>query len=239
MAEMIGQGSPWPGPLKKAATVKKILDAAEHHAARVAGGQATAPDAAFQSTGRIKLKNTSGAARRKGEILQVGDYRLTTIDRGKLWFAGNLHDGKDSPFAVLLEPIPDGEIGLAQIIGVCPALVTIGLSGQRFARPTESASDLLAGEAGLGPVRILHVESAGTGEKQCLVDLSGGRFSAWGIFDEDAAIGETKTVSVHDSAGDTGLTVEAICKTAFDTGDVCSLVLMNNRIYAGCWVPVA
>lgn len=227
--------APWVRP--SPASWNRVWDAAEHYHSQQALGVGGAGGTIHPTdTTKIRIKNASGADRRKGEILKVGDYLLTTINKDLPWFTTALHDGTDAPFCVLLEAIQSGKIGPAQIAGTCPALVNVTQAGQNFARPSEAGTDVLVGEAGLGCARILY-PLTGTGELECLIDLSGGRYFAWGVADEDAAEDETKTVSVHTHAGDTGETVEAIFKTAASTGDLVSLALMNNRIYAGCWRP--
>lgn len=187
------------------------------------------------STGRIRIKNSSGADRRAGEILQVGDYLLTDIERRYPWFDADLHDGTDAPFAVLLEPIIDGEIGLAQIAGVCMALVNFAHASQQFARPDPAGTDVLKGEA-LGPVRILH-KPTGTGELKCLVNLGDGRFEAWGFADDNAAVNVPGTVSVWEGpSGGSDTTVDCEAECISSVGVVATkkvtLALMGNVLFS-------
>jgi hypothetical protein len=184
-------------------------DAADYVAQRSlgsGGGEA----ARLLRTEIIRIKNSSGAARRKGEILEVGnlliaDSLILKEGREQLRFDTAIHDGTDAPFCVLLDPIPDGGRGRAQIAGVCPALVNFTHADQRYARPANNNDVLQAGA--LGQVRVLYKPS-GTGEKECLVNLSDGRFQAWGVADQDIAAGNTDTVSIHSDSGDTGMDEE-------------------------------
>lgn len=183
-------------------------EVAEWYFTHVAGGAARGGAPSFTDGTKIRLKNSSGADRRRGEILQVGDYLLGQADRKLLYFDSDEHDGTDAPFAVLLEPIRDGQIGLAQIAGVCPALVNVTHASQGYARPAAS-NDVLQGGA-LGQVRILHKPS-GTGEKECLVLLGDGRFEALGESDEAIAGSGASagTVNILDGAlADTGIDEE-------------------------------
>ena len=154
----------------------------------------------------IRIKNSSGAARRKGEILKLGnlliaDSLILKEGREQLRFDTALHDGTDAPFCVLLDPVPDGGRGRAQIAGVCPALVNFTHADQRYARPA-NANDVLQAGA-VGQVRVLHKGGSGTGEKECVVELGNGRFQAWGVADQDIPAGSTDTVSIHNESGDT------------------------------------
>jgi len=193
--------------------------------------------------GVIWIKNSSSADRRQGEILKVGAYLATGLPFYQLgqypWFDAAIHDGTDAPLAVLLRPLPDGEIGPAQISGVCPALVNKIHADNVYARPAAS-NDVLQGDV-LGQVRILHqIGTAGTGEKECLVDLSGGRYQGWGKADAAISKGSTGTVSWWNGLGgseaDSGMNVTASAKgVAIVSGKIVQLALMNNVVYAGCW----
>ena len=209
-------------------------DAADDYERRALGA-VNAADREVISTGIIKMKNSSGADRRKGEILQVGDCLLDDLTRRYPWFDAELHDGTDAPFAVLLEPIPDGAIGRAQIAGVCPALVTFAHASMRYARPDPNGTDVLMADV-LGPVRVLHTPG-GTGEKECLVLLGEGRFEGWGYADDAAAENVPGTVSVWEGPGggaDTEIDVEAesLSPVVVTAGSKVTLGLVGNVLFS-------
>ena len=209
-------------------------DAADYVAKRQLGDP-TAADRELISAGRIRIKNSSGADRREGEILKVGDCLLTDLTGRYPWFDAALHDGSDTPFAVLIEPLPDGQIGPAQIAGVCFARVTFAHADMKCARPDPDGTDVLMGDV-LGPVRILHKPS-GTGEKECLVLLGEGRFEGWGYAVDNAAEGVEGTVMVWEgSAGgqETGIEVEAECLSPIGVlaDKKVTLGLMGNVLFS-------
>ena len=74
-------------------------------------------------------------------------------------------------FAVLLEPIVEGEVGLAVISGAVQVLVDIVAETDEFADITPLDRSKLTSVAD-GSAQIILKESAGTGEKLCLVRLS-------------------------------------------------------------------
>ena len=231
MAEKVTAGTGWPGPLRNAATINRVLEATDYYHREIARGRGrqNQPVDAI-SAGRIRLKNISGADRRKREMLRVGDYLLTDLAKDLIWHKGELHDGTDAQLAVLLEALTQNEIGPAQILGACPALVNFTHADQRYARPAAS-NDVLQADA-LGQVRVLHKGGSGTGEKECIVLLGDGRFQAWGVADQDIPDGSTDTVSVHNASGDTGMDVEAKALGAdLSSGKKVWLELTYNVIY--------
>lgn len=201
-------------------------------------GRQTPPPA-----GAILIKNSSSADRRLGEILKVGDYLNTGLNFAEFrqypWFDTAIHDGTDAPVCVLLHPIPNGDFGWAQISGVCPALVNFSHADMRYARPAAS-NDVLQADV-LGQVRVLYKPS-GTGEKECLVDLGGGRFNGWGVADAAISEGSSGTVSFWNglagAEADSGMNCTAYAEFhAIDSAARVGLTLMNNVLYAtllGC-----
>jgi hypothetical protein len=211
------------------------MEATDYYFREIAGGQGKQSGRNELPFGVIKIKNASGAARRKGEILQVGSYIPSDLSRHLVWHSAMLHDGTDAPFGVLLEAIPDGDTGPAQILGICPALVTFGNADMTFARPDPDGTDVLMADV-LGPVRILHKPS-GTGEKECLVLLGDGRFEAWGYAVDNAAEGVDGSVMVWEGpagGAETGIEVEAECLSPIGViadGKV-TLGLMGNVLFS-------
>ena len=133
-------------------------------------GKPGAPLRLEYDTNRITVKNSSGADRRRGEILEFTGSPLTDFSSGELWLTGGsptLANG----FGVLLNPIPNNKFGNkdCQVAGVCAALVNVTDATHKFAKVT--ASTYVLQSTASGAVRILHKPS-GTGEKLCTVLLS-------------------------------------------------------------------
>ncbi len=99
-------------------------------------------------------------------------------------------------FAILLEPIVEGEVGLAVISGAVQVLVEIVDELDEFADITPLDRTKLSSVED-GSAQILLKESAGTGEKLCLVRLSNAASS-------DVCI-STSTTSPPTTTGTTGL----------------------------------
>lgn len=117
----------------------------------------------------LTVKNTSGADRRRGEILEFTGSPLTSIAGGDLWLTGGavtLANG----FGVLQNPIPSNKFGNrdCQVSGTCFALVNVTNSGHKFAGPASGNHVLQS--ASSGPVRIIH-KPGSTGELGCAVLL--------------------------------------------------------------------
>ena len=228
-------GGPWPGPLRNANTIARIMEATDYYFREIASGKADRRSGSQTPFGVVKIKNGSNAARRKGEILQLGAYSLTDLTRHLSWHNATLPDGTDAPFVVLLEAMQDGDIGPAQILGPCIALVNITHASQRYARPKKD-EDVLQGGA-LGQVRILH-QPSGAGEKECEVLLGDGRFEAIGESDEPIAAGTTPgTVNILTGAGgaetDSGMDEECFVLGADGAPDATKggIALINNVLY--------
>lgn len=88
-------------------------------------------------------------------------------------FQGNrmTDDRKDKPYAILVGPIAAGEIGLAMILGVTPAKVTINDSEDGYAVPKAGSSGEME-SATTGVARILW-KGTGSGSQWCLLQLGG------------------------------------------------------------------
>jgi hypothetical protein len=113
----------------------------------------------------IKLKNSSGAARSRGEILRINGKAVTDLSDEHIWLIGSAPTAL-GVFGVLKEPIENGSVGPVQVAGCCIAMVDVVNADHTRARSIaasyvlESASD--------GPIEILYKPS-GTGELECVV----------------------------------------------------------------------
>lgn len=103
----------------------------------------------------IKVKNSSGADRGRGQVLKVDDFLLTDFDKSQfsLWYDGILPTSSTDCVAVLLEPIQDGKIGPAQIDGVCVGRVNLTDITHTRAAPASATSILQSGTT--GPFKVI------------------------------------------------------------------------------------
>jgi hypothetical protein len=159
-----------------AQTFNTFIDAARDYLQRRQNTGAD-PQAEPRQMGVVLVKNTTGADRGLFEILAFDGpvYGPDDNEDGfKFHFAfkgitpDTDHAGN---FAVLLEPVKDGEIGRACALGVTPVRVDVAAEGDRYADVEDGACGALASAAS-GAARILWKED-GTGEKWALVRLGG------------------------------------------------------------------
>jgi hypothetical protein len=128
----------------RADTMNLMRQAAQAHAMsrHRRGGQ---PKLRPLLPGQVWIKNASGADRDRFNVLGLSngvgnvsfDPTASQLDQFQAWPV--LSGGEPSdflPFAVLLEPVPDGEIGRACISGVQCVKVNINEKGHRYAVPS-------------------------------------------------------------------------------------------------------
>lgn len=123
-----------------------------------------------RETDIIKLRNTSGASRRLGEVLKIEGKAITTVSDEHIWLLG-VEPTADCYFGILKRPMLDDEIDQVQVSGCCIALIDIQDVDHRRA-------DIVAGEYVLpssnsGPIEILYAPES-TGEQTCVVRFAGG-----------------------------------------------------------------
>jgi hypothetical protein len=107
---------------------------------------------------RVYVRNLTGSDRALGQVLQLGNLLLTDVKREHPWFEGNLFAGTLSRrFAVLMRPLKAGEIGPAQIAGICPASVLVVHAAHTHAYPIAGSAVLRSTPA--GPVELLTAPS--------------------------------------------------------------------------------
>jgi len=117
---------------------------------------------------RIWVRNTSGGDRRQFECLELSEtIVLNKIQAHQLFIDGIEPTGEDIPFAVLLEPEPDGSgFRRGQVAGICPALVDVVSTDHVRAYLPSGQYVLKSGDE--GPVAIVQ-KPAATGEQLCVV----------------------------------------------------------------------
>ncbi|MBN8523799.1 MAG: hypothetical protein J0M02_00530 [Planctomycetes bacterium] len=159
-----------------AETFNAFVDAAvAYQADRL--GQCSGDPAIREQTGIVLLRNDSGAARQRFDVLTLGNPLVlpgADIQRfpSRISFRGLAPDtSKPGRFAVLQEPIAAGAIGRACIDGITPVAVDIVAVGDPYAEVVTGQPDALRSGAS-GSVLILWAGS-GTGRQQAVVRLLG------------------------------------------------------------------
>lgn len=218
-------------------------EAAEAYFRTQARGDGTGGKGGGSDSNIIKVKNDSGAARRRGDILEFTGYELTDPtsldDLPAAWLTGGsptLANG----FGVLLRAIPSTDLDSCQVSGVCFAYVNVTDADHRYA--VVAASTYVLQSAAIGPVKILYKPS-GTGEKTALVNLIGmvGEVLVKNDTGSDIAINASGTFKIFSgtvgSETDTGQTISAYNKSsvAFKTGKFGSVSILEGRAYAVPW----
>jgi len=158
-----------------ASAFNAFVGAAEFtEAMKRSGGRHFTPQ--VRQAGIVRVKNDSGADRDRFNILGIDAPIFTPTDnedtfKNQVALTGvepdeDYHVGK---FAILLEPIPDGKIGLACLDGVCPVKIGVEDEDHEYADVADAEAGKLR-SCPLGAGQILWKES-GTGEKWAVVRL--------------------------------------------------------------------
>jgi hypothetical protein len=139
----------------------------------------------FRQSGIVKVRNASGADRGRFAVLGLTEPIILPADnlsefKRQVTFEGvvpvkNDHKGK---FAVLLEPVADGKIGLAVVAGVVP--VRLQVDPQQLyacAEIIDGSTQALVNQPH-GSARVLWVEAAGSTERWAVVRLDDGDHEA-------------------------------------------------------------
>jgi hypothetical protein len=165
MADKVSSGQGIP---RSASLWNNIIDSANDFAMRRLGSGGGSVGS-LVSTDIVKIRNSSGAAIRQGELLEISGFLLTDLVRDSLWFEGDVPNSV-RPFGIALQDMPIDTIDRCQVSGVCIALVNVSDDGHGYAEVV--SGDAVLHSTGTGPVRILY-KPAGTGEKVCAVLLGG------------------------------------------------------------------
>lgn len=150
-----------------------MVDAGEKYAASKLGNPRK-QDAFVRRTDIIKVRNDSGAARARGEIVGLDGLVTTAPDPLNIALKSDEPE-RGKPFGVLLYELPAGEIKEVQLAGVCIAIVTVGSTSHRFARVPIAGGYKLESAAS-GPCDLIWAPS--TGEKDCIVNITSSDESA-------------------------------------------------------------
>jgi hypothetical protein len=167
-------GQPFSAP--KAEIWNSMIDAGNaHRNGRLSNGtpEPTRP----RQTDIIKLKNSSGASRSRGEILRINGKAITNLTDEHIWLIGSAPTD-DGYFGILKEPIANGSIGQVQVSGCCMA--TVDIADADHTRAKAVASQYVLESSDDGPIEIVYKPS-GTGELECVVRFQGPQPEITGI----------------------------------------------------------
>ena len=128
---------------------------------------------------RIWLKNTSGAARRQFECLELGtSTNLASVTAEQLYLTGIAPTDTGIPFGVLLQPAAISKWRQAQVSGICPALVdVVSTSHTRAYLPS---GEYVLKSIDEGPVAIVQ-RPASTGEQTCVISFHAAPIKQYGF----------------------------------------------------------
>lgn len=123
-------------------------------------------------TNLVRVKNMTGADRRRGDVMELGAKLLDELTNEFLWFEGVAPSGTEK-FGILRAALPDGKIsgpgGDLQVAGVCMAWVDVQ-------DVSDTRAGVVAGEhvlvSGDGPYKIMQ-EVSYPGEQELCVCLTG------------------------------------------------------------------
>lgn len=118
----------------------------------------------------ITVKNSSGAARARGEVLGAFGKDVTNLEAGQIRLTGTA-PAAGKAFGVCRKAHPSGEYGELQLAGACIATVNVSSTAHQFADISAGAYKLVSAES--GPVRIVW-QPGTTGDQDCFVLLGGG-----------------------------------------------------------------
>lgn len=107
-----------------------------------------------RGTDLLKLKNSSAANRRKGEILKIDGKVIETITDEHIWLDG-VEPTNDCRFGILKYPADDGEVQTCQVSGVCLAMVNVTDADHQFAVAVDG--EYVLQSATSGPIELLFV----------------------------------------------------------------------------------
>jgi len=159
-------GSPFKPPAAR--IWNNMVDAGRAHAdSRLNGGSPN--PIRPRETDIIKVKNTSGADRRLGEILRISGKAIETVTDENKWLLG-VEPTDDGYFGILKEPAAISGLASLQVSGCCMALVNVTDASHTRATSADGEYVLQSGDD--GPIEILFAPD-GTGEKTCVVRFAG------------------------------------------------------------------
>jgi hypothetical protein len=195
-----------------AATWNAVLDVTEEVKARPGVKNVYTDDETRGTT--VVIRNDTGADRALGDCVDLGD-PLTSpaadVDQfgARAWFEGKTPSATDMGGAVLAEPIPAGEYGLAFVSGVVSARVSV-LTSTDWLRRCDLGTNHVMSLKPNGSHQVLWFES-GTGTKWATVRLGVPQDVCVAcVPDGNVAAGGSGTVSVYQNGSDTNLNLSPV-----------------------------
>lgn len=103
----------------------------------------------------IQVRNDTGANRRAGDVVGIGAKLLTDLTADNLWFKGETHALTHSTLGVLIDTIPEDEIGRCQLSGVCLAYVNFAATTDKWIKPSYGNHVFASNSGGGGLGRVI------------------------------------------------------------------------------------
>lgn len=178
-----------------------MVDAGRDWSNRRLNGE-SGPPIRPRETDILRLKNSSGADRRQGEILKISGKVLEVVTDEHIWLGGvAITDG--CRFGILKNPLLIDEVDAAQVSGVCMAKVNVTDVSHTFA--VAVAGEYVLQSASSGPVELLYAP-AEVAEAECVVRFAGGAGGGGSIMhftidDVDCDTGEWIVTPTHYTDG--------------------------------------
>lgn len=179
-------------PLRRSRIVNDVLEAKDYYLRHFAGGQQASPIARGQIQW-VKVLNSSGADRAKGEALQLGTLQTTSYEPQNIMIEADLRSGI-GPCGVLLDDTPDGKWGRLAIWG--PVLAQVDVNNEQHTHVYIKTADANPQSNFGGTARIIS-KPAGTGLKTCLICLGDALYRRQGRTVDTIAADSTGTVNVR------------------------------------------
>jgi hypothetical protein len=155
-------------PIHRAAYINDTIDVVNAYKEGRLRGASDALQSS-QSRVQVEVRNLTGGDLGRGQLVQLGSHLLTDVSEDHPWFEGNLvADPVSSKFAILNRPIKAGQIGPAQIAGVCLAYIFVLDPAHKHAVPSDGATVLVTSK--VGPVELL-MPAPGLGLRHVWVKL--------------------------------------------------------------------
>jgi hypothetical protein len=183
----------------------------------------------------VKVQNLTGGDRAAGSVVELGEYLLTSFNRRHLWLEGLVPTAQGVPnIGVLIEAVPEDEMGPAMVAGVCLARVNVQNVADRFCYVQASSHVLKGGP--IGHHRILDIPS-NTGERTCVVALGSGVLSCLGEADGLIDTGDSGSVTIlagtPGSETTTGQTVPSCYNPGppIYEGQQCTPAFLGGQLY--------
>lgn len=234
MADKVAPGQKVAGSaLREAATVNDLLDMRHRFKSGGLDSRGHGKEIEKLGTDLVMVKNSSGADRERGEVLQLGDYLLTTDEetdnKWNLWFDGDTPATPLLRCVILQKPAKENAIVEAHGQGICVAKVELFDIEHTHAWPRDGEHSLHSDFG--GPFELFST-SEDTGEQLMVVRFiePGPRE---GVLDEDLTFGGVADVTLDGSQ-----TIEGASTYLLETGFKLSLgfhVVVQIMLVDGEW----